>query len=436
SEPFIGINYGNLGDNLPSPEDTVKLLQSTSIQKIRLYNPDIPMIKALANSGIDIVVGTQNSEIPALASDPNAAKTWINTNVLPFYPASNIFLIMVGNEVSLDENFRKQLLPAMQNMQNALDAASLGGKIKVSTVHSMSVLSHSDPPSSGKFQTWLVDVMKGFLGFNNATGSPFAINPYPYYAYNSDPRPGYLAYCLFQVNAGRVDPNNNIKYMNMFDAQVDAARSALNSLGYNNVEIVVTETGWPSKGDDKEPWATIDKAKDYYSGLITHLRSKAGTPLMPGKTTDTYLFALYDENLKQGPISERSFGLFKPDRTANFDVGLLKNNKENPGAPNKAMWCVPKEGVTNKQLQANIDYACGRGIDCSPIAPGGACFEPDTLASHAAYAMNLHHQTNGRNAWDCDFSKTATLSSKDPSYKGCIYPSNARESKDELTNML
>lgn len=220
SEPFIGINYGNLGDNLPSPEDTVKLLQSTSNQKIRLYSPDIPMIKALANSGIDIVVGTQNSEIPALASDPNAAKTWINTNVLPFYPASNIFLIMVGNEISLDENFRKQLLPAMQNMQNALDAASLGGKIKVSTVHSMSVLSHSDPPSSGKFQTWLVDVMKGFLGFNNATGSPFAINPYPYYAYNTDPRPGYLAYCLFQVNAGRVDPNNNIKYMNMFDAQV------------------------------------------------------------------------------------------------------------------------------------------------------------------------------------------------------------------------
>ncbi|KAK9216696.1 hypothetical protein WN944_008706 [Citrus x changshan-huyou] len=229
SEPFIGINYGNLGDNLPSPEDTVKLLQSTSIQKIRLYSPDIPMIKALANSGIDIVVGTQNSEIPALASDPNAAKTWINTNVLPFYPASNIFLIMVGNEISLDENFRKQLLPAMQNMQNALDAGSLGGKIKVSTVHSMSVLSHSDPPSSGEFQTWLVDVMKGFLGFNNATGSPFVINPYPYYAYNSDPRP---------------------------------ARSALNSLGYNNVEIVVTETGWPSKGDDKEPWATIDKAKD------------------------------------------------------------------------------------------------------------------------------------------------------------------------------
>lgn len=88
------------------------------------------------------------------------------------------------------------------------------------------------------------------------------------------------------------------------------------------------------------------------------------------------------------------------------------------------MWCVPKEGVTDEQLQTNIDYACGRGIDCSPIAPGGACFEPDTLASHAAYAMNLHYQTNGRNAWDCDFSKTATLSSKDPSKFSLVHKHN------------
>ena len=33
--------------------------------------------------------------------------------------------------------------------------------------------------------------------------------------------------------------------MNMFDAQVDAVRSALNSMGFKNVEIVVAETGWP-----------------------------------------------------------------------------------------------------------------------------------------------------------------------------------------------
>lgn len=81
----------------------------------------------------------------------------------------------------------------------------------------------------------------------------------------------------------------------------------------------------------------------------------------------------------------------------------------------KTSWCVPKAGVSDAQLQSNLDYACAQGIDCSPIQPGGACFEPNTLASHATYAMNLLYQTAGRNPWNCDFSETATLSSTNPS---------------------
>lgn len=113
-----------------------------------------------------------------------------------------------------------QLLPAMQNVQNTLNAASLGGKIKVSTVHSMAVLTQSDPPSSGAFNPATSDLMKGLLEFQKETGSPFAINPYPFFAYQSDPRPETLAFCLFQPNSGRVDSGTQIKYMNMFDAQV------------------------------------------------------------------------------------------------------------------------------------------------------------------------------------------------------------------------
>lgn len=81
----------------------------------------------------------------------------------------------------------------------------------------------------------------------------------------------------------------------------------------------------------------------------------------------------------------------------------------------KTVWCVPKAGVSDAQLQVNIDYACGHGVDCSAIQPGGACFEPNTVASHAAYAMNLLYQTAGRNPWNCDFSQTATLSTNNPS---------------------
>lgn len=84
----------------------------------------------------------------------------------------------------------------------------------------MAVLTQSDPPSSGTFNPGFGDTMKVLLQFHAANGSPFMINPYPYFAYQSDPRPETLAFCLFQPNAGRVDSRTGIKYTNMFDAQV------------------------------------------------------------------------------------------------------------------------------------------------------------------------------------------------------------------------
>ena len=83
--------------------------------------------------------------------------------------------------------------------------------------------------------------------------------------------------------------------------------------------------------------------------------------------------------------------------------------------PTASQWCMPKAGISDAQLQANLDYACSHSIDCGPIQPGGACFEPNTVASHAAYAMNLYYQTYGNNPWNCDFSQTATLTSANPS---------------------
>ncbi|MBA0557879.1 hypothetical protein Golob_014921, partial [Gossypium lobatum] len=231
-------------------------------------------------------------------------------------------------------------------------------------------------------------------------GSPFAINPYPFFAYQSDPRPETLAFCLFQPNAGRVDRVSGIKYMNMFDAQVDAVHSAMSDMGFKDVEIMVAETGWPYRGDSNEVGPSIENAKTYNGNLIAHLKSMVGTPLMPGKSVDTYLFALYDEDLKAGPGSERAFGLYKPDLSMTYDVGI-SNCYPTPSAPKPTatIWCVPKAGISDAQLQLSLDYACGQGINCSPIQPGGACFEPNTVASHAAYAMNLYYQSSAKNPW-------------------------------------
>lgn len=103
-------------------------------------------------------------------------------------------------------------------------------------------------------------------------------------------------------------------------------RSALSAMGYKDIEIVVAETGWPYHGDNNEVGPSVENAKAYNGGLISHLRSMVGTPLMPGKSVDTYIFALYDEDLKPGPTSERSFGLFKPDLSMTYDVGLSKKS--------------------------------------------------------------------------------------------------------------
>ncbi|CAJ1933494.1 unnamed protein product [Sphenostylis stenocarpa] len=428
SQPFIGVNYGQVADNIPAPEASAELLKSTTIGKVRLYGADPAFIKALANSGIGIVIGVANGDIMSLASDPDSATQWVNANVLPHYPESNITLITLGNEImsSGDEGLVSQVLPAMQNVQNALDSASLGGKIKVSTVHSMAILTQSEPPSAGSFDPGFMDILQPLVAFLKNNESPFAINPYPFFAYQSDPRPETLAFCLFQPNSGRVDKGSGKIYSNMFDAQVDAVHTALSNIGFGDIEIVIAETGWPSRGDTNEVGATVENARAYNGNLIAHLRSMVGTPFMPGKSVDTFIFALYDEDLKPGPASERAFGLYKADLTMAYDVGLDKsssNHKNPPTSPEReTQWCIPKVEVSEAQLQTNIDYICAsQVINCGPIQPGGACYEPNTVLSHAAFAMNLYYQKVGRNPWNCDFSQTAMLTSQNPSYNACVY---------------
>lgn len=95
-------------------------------------------------------------------------------------------------------------------------------------------------------------------------------------------------------------------------------------------------------------------------------------------------------------------------------------------------WCVPKPGVSVAQLQSNLDYACAFAIDCSPIQPGGSCFEPNIVSCHAAYAMNLLYQSAGRNPWNCDFSQTAMLTSTNPSKWFIQRDHGCRNRKSEL----
>jgi len=451
--PALGVDYGKTADNLPPPSAVAKMVQNTTISKLRLYDADPAILQAFANTGIGLVVGIGNDQIPSL-SQLTVAQNWIKNNIVPFVPATDIIGILVGNEVLFtgDGALISQLLPALQNLHTALVGVSLDQKIKVSTPHSMAILSTSVPPSAGRFSESFD--MKSLLDFLQKIGAPLMINPYPYFAYKSNPTDQTLAYSLFKPNPGFYDTNTGLTYTNMFDAQLDAVYSAMKYLGYTGIDIVVAETGWPSVGDPTEVGASLQNAIAYNGNLIKHVTSMAGTPLRPNRYIHTYIFALFNEDLKSGPTSERNYGLFKADMTMAYDVGLLQSPSAGPSPaprtggpvtatppraggsvtapptrtggpvtapPTGKVWCITKPGADEKTLEANLNYACGQGIDCRPIQPGGPCYSPNTVACHAAYAMNAYYQAAGRNSWNCDFGQTGTLTSTDPSYGGCVY---------------
>eukprot|EP00252_Welwitschia_mirabilis_P020612 TRINITY_DN5086_c0_g1_i2.p1 TRINITY_DN5086_c0_g1~~TRINITY_DN5086_c0_g1_i2.p1 ORF type:complete len:374 (+),score=61.79 TRINITY_DN5086_c0_g1_i2:92-1213(+) len=324
--PALGVNYGQMADNLPAPAAVAELVQRTSISKVRVYGADPTVLKAFAGTGIDLVVNIGNEQIPSLAQ-PSMAQDWLRSQIAPYVPSTNIIAILVGNEVLLtgDNSLVSQLLPALQSLHTALVGLSLDRQIKVSTPHSLAILSTSFPPSAGRFQAkYESTVMKPLLDFFSKTGAPLMVNPYPYFAYKSSPSDETLAYALFQSNAGVTDATTGLHYTNMFDAMMDAVFSAVKALGFTGVDIVAAETGWPAEGGSDEPGANLQNAAAYNGNLIKHVTSNVGTPLMPNRSIQTYIFSLFNEDLKPGPPSERSFGLFKADMTVAYDVGLLQ----------------------------------------------------------------------------------------------------------------
>ncbi|XP_048138228.1 glucan endo-1,3-beta-glucosidase-like isoform X1 [Rhodamnia argentea] len=89
-------------------------------------------------------------------------------------------------------------------------------------------------------------------------------------------------------------------------------------------------------------------------------------------------------------------------------------------------WCVALSGVPQADLQSALDWACGLGMaDCKPIRDGGACFQPDTLVSHASFAFNNYYQQNGNSDIACNFGGTAVLTKTDPSYGKCVYAASS-----------
>ncbi|TYG57125.1 hypothetical protein ES288_D08G118000v1 [Gossypium darwinii] len=352
-EGTIGVNYGTVANNLPPPAQVAHfLLESTVINRVRLFDANPEILRAFAHTGVAVTISVPNDQIPDLTK-LNFAQQWVEDYIQPHTPATNIVRILVGNEVISTANklLIVSLVTAMETLQTALVAASLDRRIQVSTPHSLGILSNSSPPSTGKFR-------------QGDSNSPFMVNPYPFF----DCSPDTLDYALFQPNAVVFDENTQLFYTNMLDAQLDAVFSAMKLLGFDDLEIVIAETGWPSMGDATQFGVDAKSAAEYNGNLMRHVTSGVGTPLMPNQTFETYIFALFNEDLKPGPTCERYFGLFRPDMTPVYDIGILRPTvaaaaniqhatyqlHQMPKYKGKQWWCVPKTSAYESGLQRNM----------------------------------------------------------------------------------
>ncbi|PUZ59598.1 hypothetical protein GQ55_4G055100 [Panicum hallii var. hallii] len=92
-----------------------------------------------------------------------------------------------------------------------------------------------------------------------------------------------------------------------------------------------------------------------------------------------------------------------------------------PGQARPGLWCVANPKAASAVVQTAMDYACGSGADCGMAAPGGPCYLPATLVTHASYAFNSYWQRTKAAGGTCDFAGAAMLVTRDPSYDGCRY---------------
>jgi Glycosyl hydrolases family 17 len=154
----------------------------TNIDRVKIFDSNPDIIRAFAGSGISLTISTTNGDIPGLVTREGAA-AWVASHVAPFYPATRIGLVLVGNEILMsgDNNLIMKLVPAMRSLHNALVAAGFR-QIRVSTPHFLGILAASEPPSAARFRYgWEKSVLIPMLNFHRATKSPFVVNPYPYF---------------------------------------------------------------------------------------------------------------------------------------------------------------------------------------------------------------------------------------------------------------
>ncbi|KAL5542768.1 hypothetical protein UlMin_010478 [Ulmus minor] len=430
----IGINYGQLGNNLPSPSKSIELIKSMKAGGVKLYDANPEILKLLSGTKIQVSIMVANNEISSIASSQRKAEEWIKTNVLPYYPKTKIRFLLVGNEIlsynsDQDRQNWRDLVPAMSNIRSSLKSRNITD-VKVGTPLAMDVVESTFPPSSGKFRSDVSgSVILPMLRFLNKTKSFFFIDVYPYFPWSQNPSKISLDSALLKGNFRYKDPGTGLVYTNLLDQMLDSIIFAMTKLGFPKIPLLIAETGWPTSGDGNLG-ANVVNAAIYNRNLVKRMTAKQplGTPVRPGVVIPTFIFSLFEENQKTGAAIERHWGLLGADGTPLYDIDLTGNlpaakykplqlsSTENDGQKKGKAWCVVARGANLMAIRAALSYACGVGNGtCDALKPGHDCHAPATVAWRASYAFSSYWAKFKSQGATCYFNGLAQQTTTDPS---------------------
>ncbi|XP_057726036.1 glucan endo-1,3-beta-glucosidase 7 [Arachis stenosperma] len=330
---FIGLTYSapTATPSPPPPETISAALSTLKVNSLRLEDPDPTVIRTFLYTNVSLFLTVPNYLVPTMASNRSSTLRWLYTHVVPFYPRARITTISVGNAF-LDSypQSASALLPAITNLHLSLRDLGIR-KITVSTSFSfVTAISTPFPPSSAQFQEPPgINLIGPLLQFLRDTNSSFLINVYPYNLYRLKSEIP-LGIALFQEHPFnfRDDLVTGVRYRNLFDMMIDAVVSAMAVAGYESIPIVVTETGWPSSSTAaNEVEANLGYAEIYLKGLVKHLRSGIGTPLLKDGVKEVYVYEMFDKKEGTTP-SSRSWGVLYANGTTKYriDFSSSKSN--------------------------------------------------------------------------------------------------------------
>ncbi|KAJ8766190.1 hypothetical protein K2173_021707 [Erythroxylum novogranatense] len=438
---LIGVNLGRLGNNLPSAYRSIEILKSMNASLVKLYDADPELLKLLSGSKIRVSIMVPNREIINIASNQTLANNWVRKNVLTYYPETKIRFILVGNEVlsfysEEDRRICPNIVPAMRKIKNSLKNHGIRN-IKISTPVAMDVLKTPFPPSNGTFRTDISrSVIVPLLKFLNGTKSFFFVDVYPYFPWSGNPTNMSLAFALFKSSIRYTDPGSGLVYTNLLDQMIDSLIFAMKRLGYPNIRVGISETGWPHEGDLDQAGANIYNAASYNRNFINRMTTDypIGTPARPREAIPSFIFSLFDENIKGGPGTERHWGLLYANATPVYDIDLtgkklLSDYKPLP-VPHRnvaykgKLWCVVEKGADLTRLERALEFACNQGNGtCDALAPGKECYEPVSITWHASYAFSSYWARYRNEGANCFFDGLARQTTRNPSSGLCQFPS-------------